>query len=416
MSSEVLTAPAIKLRGVGKVYARHGRPLDRLLQILWPRLALKQNAFVALHPTDLTIPVGETLGLIGHNGAGKSTLLKMIAGVLSPSHGEVIRNGRVAALLELGAGFNPEFTGRENVAFSAALMGLSTIEVAEKMDSIIDFAGLREFIDQPVKTYSSGMFVRLAFSVATSVSPQILVIDEALSVGDGEFARKSFDRIMALKASGVTILFCSHALYQIEVMCDRAIWLEHGQVRMVGKPTPVVAAYEQSIAQAAASAKSEGGMEAEVLAPQNSKSVARITQTCVEVAGLKVEKESEVKQLELLSGVDSIRVRVDFVSSTDFPPPSVAVFIFRSDGLMVACFCTQHDGLVLTQNSAGASSVHFVLKDVPLLKGQYYLDAIILCERTIHLYDAARQIAQLEVRQETLEQGLVRLPHHWEMA
>jgi len=178
------------------------------------------------------IAKGDVIGILGVNGAGKSTLLQLVCGTLTATHGEVLVKGRIAALLELGAGFNPEFTGRENVFMSAAIMGLTQDEVTARFEDIVEFSGIRDFIDQPVKTYSSGMYVRLAFSVATHVDPDILVIDEALSVGDGHFARKSFDRIMALKARGCTILFCSHSIYQLEALCQQALWLDQGQVKL----------------------------------------------------------------------------------------------------------------------------------------------------------------------------------------
>lgn len=199
--------------------------------------------FWALRGVDLEVSRGEVLGLVGRNGAGKSTLLQMVCGTLTPTEGELQVNGRVAALLELGAGFNPEFSGVENVYLNAALMGLNRAQVNERLDGILEFADIGEFVHQPVKTYSSGMFVRLAFAVATSVEPEILVIDEALSVGDGAFARKSFDRIMALRDSGVTIVFCSHSMYQVEALCERAIWLEGGQLKMIGQAAAVTSAY-----------------------------------------------------------------------------------------------------------------------------------------------------------------------------
>jgi lipopolysaccharide transport system ATP-binding protein len=176
----------------------------------------------------------------------------MVCGTLNPSSGSVKVNGKIGALLELGAGFNPEFTGRENVYLAAAVMGLSGAETDALYESIVEFSGIQEFIDQPVKTYSSGMYVRLAFSIATSANPDILVIDEALSVGDGAFAKKSFERIMQLKAQGTTVLFCSHSMYQVESFCDRAVWLDHGQVQMEGSASDVVAAYTDSL-------RAEGG-------------------------------------------------------------------------------------------------------------------------------------------------------------
>ena len=213
--------PSIVASALGKTFELYTRPVDRLWQLLWGRRRRFSKPFVALNDVSFSLKRGEVLGLVGRNGAGKSTLLQLICGTLQPTAGEVAVNGRVAALLELGAGFNPEFTGRENVFLNAAVMGLSTAEIDARYDEIVSFSGIGDFINQPVKTYSSGMYMRLAFAVATAVDPDILVIDEALSVGDGAFARKSFDRIMALRERGATILFCSHSMYQIEAIC---IW------------------------------------------------------------------------------------------------------------------------------------------------------------------------------------------------
>ncbi|MBY0467317.1 MAG: ABC transporter ATP-binding protein, partial [Burkholderiales bacterium] len=245
MSSE---QPALKIENVSKTFSLYEKPIHRLMA----SLRLLRRPVKKIHGlTDINLQVnrGEVLGVIGRNGAGKSTLLQLICGTLRPTTGNITTHGRIAALLELGAGFNLEFTGRENVKLSAALLGLGPAEIAAKFESIVAFAELEQFIDQPVKTYSSGMFVRLAFAVATSVEPDILVIDEALSVGDGVFARKSFDRIMALKARGTTILFCSHALYQVEALSDRVVWLKDGRVQSMGLAHDVISAYQQFLLQ-----------------------------------------------------------------------------------------------------------------------------------------------------------------------
>ena len=219
---------ALELNAVGRVYKIYKRPVDRLLDAL-PFTKINHRVFNALQPMNLTVKKGEVIGLLGKNGAGKSTLLQLICGTLPPSSGSVTAYGRIAALLELGSGFNPEFTGRENIFLNGAILGLSQAALEARLEAIIAFSGIGEAVDQPVKTYSSGMFVRLAFSVAVSVDPDILVIDEALSVGDGAFARQSFERIMRMKAEGCTILFCSHNLYQIEAICSRALWLHEGK-------------------------------------------------------------------------------------------------------------------------------------------------------------------------------------------
>ncbi len=244
---------AIRVQNVGKCYQIYETPRDRLKQFVLPRL----QRFVRKKPrqyykefwalNDLTFNVirGETIGIIGRNGSGKSTLMQIISGTLSPTVGSVETNGRIAALLELGSGFNPEFTGIENVYMNASLLGLSKEETDARFDDILDFADIGDFIKRPVKTYSSGMMVRLAFAVAISVDPQILIIDEALSVGDELFQRKCFSRIETIKKSGATILFVSHSGATIVELCDKAILLDAGEMLTMGVPKKIVGQYQK---------------------------------------------------------------------------------------------------------------------------------------------------------------------------
>ncbi len=243
-SKPIFYEDAISTRQLSKCYQLYQRPIDRLKQFLWRGRRQYYRELWALRDINFAVKPGEVVGIVGRNGSGKSTLLQLVCGTLTPTSGEVKVNGRVAALLELGAGFNPEFTGRENVLMGAAVMGLNQSRIAARLEEIIDFSGVREFIDQPIKTYSSGMYVRLAFSVAINVDPDILVIDEALSVGDGAFARKSFNRIMQMRDADKTILFCSHSLFQVESLCTRAIWINQGKIMMDGEAAQVVAAYQ----------------------------------------------------------------------------------------------------------------------------------------------------------------------------
>jgi|GEM_PF-107454 len=225
--TEAEAAPILVAEGLSKHYGLRGKRVHK-----------------ALEPCSFTLHAGESLGLIGRNGAGKSTLLQLLFGTLKPSSGSVKRLGRVAALLELGAGFHPEFTGRENIDLSAALMGFSPGQIDGVRAGIIEFADLGSLIDEPVKTYSSGMFVRLAFAVAVCGEPAVLIVDEALAVGDGAFARKSFQRILQLKAAGCSIVFCSHSMYQVEALCDRVLWLDEGRFVALGRAQEVLPAYE----------------------------------------------------------------------------------------------------------------------------------------------------------------------------
>jgi ABC-type polysaccharide/polyol phosphate transport system ATPase subunit len=244
MSSDAVFA--VKATGLSKCYQIYGKPHHRLLQSLWRGRRTFYRDFWALTDVSLEAKPGEVVGIIGRNGAGKSTLLQIICGTVAPTSGTVEVNGRAAALLELGAGFNPEFSGRENVHLNAAIMGLTQDEITARFADIVAFSELADFIDEPVKTYSSGMFVRLAFSVAIHTDPAILIVDEALSVGDFAFRNKCIKRVQDLRARGTTILFVSHDLSTLQLICDRAIWLDKGKVKAVGDPVSVTQDYHAS--------------------------------------------------------------------------------------------------------------------------------------------------------------------------
>lgn len=247
MSSEF----TIKVENLGKCYHIYDQPRDRLKQFVLPYLqrvigaAPKQyfREFWALKDVSFEIKKGETVGIVGKNGAGKSTLLQIICGILSSNQGSVKRNGSIAALLELGSGFNPSFTGRENVYLNGAILGLTTEEVDKRFDEIVAFADIGDFIDQPIKTYSSGMYVRLAFAMQVCVDPDVLVVDEALAVGDAYFVHRCFHRLREMKAQGKTILFVSHDIGSVKSLCDRALWIDSGRLRLSGDPDEVTTHY-----------------------------------------------------------------------------------------------------------------------------------------------------------------------------
>lgn len=239
---------SVLLEHVGVRYRAPDERIPSIKEYLirWVQRKIKHRDFWALKDVNMYVVRGETLGLIGHNGAGKSTMLKLIARVLRPTQGRVLVRGNVAPLLEFGAGFHPELTGRENVYLNGALLGYSRKEMDEKFERIVDFAELWDFIDAPMRTYSSGMWARLGFAVATDIKPDILIIDEVLSVGDESFQRKSYDRMQEFRDHGATILLVSHSMDLILQMCQRAVWLDHGQLKAIGKPEDVIYAYRQS--------------------------------------------------------------------------------------------------------------------------------------------------------------------------
>ena len=443
MSSNALV---ISLQGVGKTYKRFAKPSDRFWQAVWPtafRSASQTddaaaNEFVALAPLNLEVRRGDALGLVGRNGAGKSTLLQMVCGTLNPSSGSVAVNGKIGALLELGAGFNPEFTGRENVYLAAAVMGLSGAETDALYESIVEFSGIREFIDQPVKTYSSGMYVRLAFSIATSANPDILVIDEALSVGDGAFAKKSFERIMQLKAQGTTVLFCSHSMYQVESFCDRAVWLDHGQVQMEGPASKVVAAYADSLREESSTsqsgaltsldslnslsstsseltgAESSGVASSSAVSEKASKPTTALAAVVARITQIEVSVDGQTgRELEAVSLQSDVSITVKFESDPAQPCPTFATGFALPDGQIFTSAYTLFDGIAIDRDAAGNGQATVVFQKLPLMKGRFSVGAYLFDERALHVYDVVLQAATVNVVQDGVHQGFVQLPHTW---
>ncbi len=408
MSSEF----AILAQNLGKCYNLYEHERDRLKQLLWGRWRDPDHPyyreFWALKDVDFAIAPGEVVGIVGRNGAGKSTLLQMVCGTLQPSTGALQVQGRVAALLELGAGFNPDFTGIENIYMNAAILGLSRAQVDDRLASILAFADIGDFIRQPVKTYSSGMYVRLAFAVATSVEPDILVIDEALSVGDGAFARKSFDRIMGMKDAGKTILFCSHSMYQVEALCSRALWIEGGKVRMIGSAADVTSAYQSSLNASIAAARPLSeltpGSAAKSAAPQGSGRITRISGTVHGISG---------RELHLVSGETDLEIRIEFSIDPGLPRPSVAFGFADSNHLTVSSVLSGQDGFTVETDAQGHGHATVRFPRIPLLKGRYTVTGFLACEKATHVYEYVEGSLVLNVTQKGLEQGLVQLPHEW---
>jgi lipopolysaccharide transport system ATP-binding protein len=257
--------PRITVNGLNKEFRIYERPQDRLTELFTRKP--RHQIYHVLKDISFAVADGKSFGIIGNNGAGKSTLLKLLVGTLQPTSGSIDVNGQVAALLELGAGFHPEFTGRRNIYLNAALLGVSDDNIVELENEIIAFSGLADFIDRPVKTYSSGMYVRLAFSIATMVRPDILVIDEALSVGDMAFQKKCVQRMNQFRAEQKTMVFCSHSMFHVQELCDSAIWLHEGKIREIGDSDKVVADYEDFCN----SSKTFNSIREDVpLAPENS--------------------------------------------------------------------------------------------------------------------------------------------------
>ncbi|MHB1121605.1 MAG: ABC transporter ATP-binding protein [Ramlibacter sp.] len=426
----------IEAQNLGKAYRPTATPVARL------RSALRgdrggPDSFWALRDLSLQVHKGEALGVIGNNGAGKSTLLQLLCGTVTPTTGSVRVDGRVAALLELGAGFNPDFSGRDNVLLNGPLLGLGRAQLLQQMDSIIEFSGIGHFIDQPVKTYSSGMFVRLAFALATSVEPDILVIDEALSVGDGGFARKSFDRILAMKERGTTILFCSHSLYQVEAFCDRVLWLHEGKAMALGASHAVVRDYTLFLAggspecpapgapvAVAATEECPSSLPAPVAAseaePQAAEPVAAPPQLGTGTPGYArirrviTSLDGVVStRLQMTPGQGTLRVAIEFDSDPEIPMPTAGMTFELANTMILSSVVSRTDQVMLERDAQGRGTATVEFGPLALRKGDYFIGAYLGNENAIHLYSEAPRIALLSVLDTRPEPGLVDLPHTW---
>jgi len=261
-----VSEPAIVVDGVSKKFRLYKERAGSIKEMITARNFGRFEEFWALRDVTFEVEPGSVYGLVGHNGSGKSSLLRLIAGIQRPTSGRITTEGRISALLELGAGFHPDLSGRENIYLNAAILGITRRETDRIIDDIIDFSGLSEFIDSPVRHYSSGMYVRLGFAVAVNVQPQILIVDEVIAVGDEEFQRRCFEHLHTLRSQGVTILFVSHSLGLVRGMCDRAAWLEHGVMRAEGRAGDVVNAYLAEVNEAEAARLAAADAEAAAVA------------------------------------------------------------------------------------------------------------------------------------------------------
>ncbi len=390
---------AIEVENLSKSYRLYQSPAQRLKEIILRRPF--HSEFYALRDVSFSVLRGETFGIIGENGAGKSTLLKILARTLKPTSGRVIVNGRTAALLELGAGFNPELTGEENIYLNAYLMGLTKEEIDRKKDEIIDFSELSEFIHRPVKTYSSGMYVRLAFSIATSVDPDILIVDEALSVGDEYFQKKSLDRMMGFKKAGKTILFCSHSMYHVNELCSRVAWLDRGRIRSIGETGKVIAEYQN--------------YEMEKIGETKGK-VAIGT----DPASLPVNRPVMIYDVMILNkdGIETNVLKtfepVTFSFKVSCHEPlkgHIGFGIIRNDETMVFGTMTNFSGLEPIELSDGRQFL-VKIKSLPLFSGIYSLAIVVADDHALHPYDINRTVSFM-VEPNGKELGITYLEHEW---
>lgn len=387
---------AVTVDTVVKDYPVYGSARERLFSLLKLSGDKPNRTFRALDGVSLRVRKGETVGIIGRNGAGKSTLLQILCGTVQPTSGSVAIRGRFAALLELGAGFNPDFSGRDNVYLSASLLGLSRKEVDDRLEDIRDFADIGEFFDRPVKTYSSGMYVRLAFAVSIHTEPDVLIIDEALSVGDIRFQMKCLARIEEIRARGATILFVSHSLEQVKRFCQTVLWLENGKVKLHGEASFVADRFRDWELGITA-----GGTEAPRAVASHEVTPAHI---------------------------DTVSISSDFLAP--FEPLTVDISYTIKDqrvsGLLLGVAIKGMDGLhifgpntylerVEIPDEKGTYCVSYHIPSMPLLTGTYRVDVGVFTEKGLVCLDYLSDVSRFTVAAPYFSEGVVYIPHEWKV-
>jgi len=390
---------AITARNLGKTYRIYRRPADRLIEAI--TRVPRHGDFRALSEISFALGRGQSLGLIGENGAGKSTLLKIVAGTTTPTDGTLETHGSVASILDLGMGFHPEFSGYENARINAALFGLSPAEIRRRIPSILDFSELGDFFARQVKTYSSGMVLRLAFSVATHVDADVLIIDEALAVGDGYFQKKSIDRIVDFKKRGGTLLFCSHAMYYITMICDQAMWIDHGRAREIGAAVPVVAKYEAYLEQRERRAASSGQP-----LPASGRMPARITDVVV-------HDGSGFPRAEFAAG-ETLAIDVAFTTVDPSLAFTVRVGIDREDGVQIFGVDTmQWERAPLSGSER--YRVRLTISNFPVSHGNFTVSAFVADDQALYAHDSRRLEPGFTVRSPAYVVGILHTPCVWSL-
>jgi lipopolysaccharide transport system ATP-binding protein len=401
--------PAISVRNLSKTYRIYGNPWHRLKERLpWMKRPLHQEV-KALKPLDFDVQPGTCVGLIGGNGAGKSTLLKILTGTTFPTTGRYRIRGRIASLLELGAGFNLLFSGRDNIFMNAALMGFSRKEAQSKYQEILDFSELHAFIHAPLRTYSSGMMARLGFSVAVAVDPDVLIIDEILAVGDMHFRRKCIDRILDYRRRGKTMLFCSHSLYDIRQICDTAIWMKDGEMRMFDDATVVTneyATYENTlIAQQEKPIPWNEDSGRPLPEAVNGDDHARI------LSAYLVDPVTRQPR-NVFAPREDLGVRVHIRNGRRYEKLHVAVGFTRSDGTLCLAMTTQFDQVLIDANEA---VVTLLLPKLKLLSGEFVVPVWLLDEHAVHRFHEQPCRDNLIVKNRDKELGLFLAERRWEV-
>ncbi len=387
--------PAIRVRDLSKTYKIYGSPYGRLIEQLPWNKRLHHKPVHALQNVTFDVAQGQCVGLIGANGAGKSTLLKILSGTSFPSGGEYTIRGRIASLLELGAGFHMEFTGRENIYMNAAMMGMSRREARQRVDQIVDFSELGEFIDAPLRTYSSGMICRLGFSVAVAADPDVLIVDEILSVGDMHFQRKCIDKIFDYKSQGKTLFFCSHSLYDVRQICSDVIWIHQGKVQMHDDAITVTNEYSTFQSRLGDYADQIGEVESDEKLPR--------------ILSAKLVDPDSGEEKDTFTSGEPFGVRMHVKNGREPEPLTIGMGVTRRDRAILFSASTEMDGVTF---DAEEGIVTFVVPRLSLLAGQFTVMTGIMDGHGVHRYHQMPTDKELCVHSGK-EVGLFREEHRW---
>ena len=398
------TPLAVDVDHVSKRFKRHQDRRNTLKERIVRGRAKRAEDFWAVRDASIQIPQGSVFGLIGHNGSGKSTLLKMIAGIYRPTEGTITTEGRVAALIELGAGFHPDMTGRENIRLNGAILGLTRKEINAATEEIIDFSGLREFINEPVKHFSSGMYVRLGFSVAVHMRPDILVVDEVLSVGDEEFQRKCFDHLSNLRKAGKTIIVVSHALGQLEGLCDEVSWLDHGVLQETGPAVQVIGSYLRRVN------AEEAARNPKLIATRDDAGEARAGDQTIRLHSAAIVN-AQGEPLDHAETDETFHIRITMTAHQPVLGPNVRIAIQHDSGPLVAMF-SNHRVQADFGTVDGDNTVTMTLPENPLLPGRYRVHIDVFDHTGSRILDTWNDAMEFAVRSKRAEigQGFVQLP------
>ena len=394
----------IKVEHLSKAYKLFDKPSDRLKETLHPFGKRYSRDFFALNDVSFEVKKGECIGLLGKNGAGKSTLLKVLTGVLTPSAGKVSVKGKVSALLELGGSINPEMTGMQNIYLNGTLMGFTKEEMDSKVDDILAFADIGDFINQPVKMYSSGMFARLAFAVGVNVDPEVLIIDEVLAVGDVRFQMKCMNKMKDLMGGGTTVLFVSHDINAVRRLCSRAIWFEQGKIVREGNVDRVAASYEDFM---------KSGIIHDVIPEKKKAKLSKSLSGIAEIQNFQILDQMG-NDIDIIRSNQPLRIKVDYeVIDENITNPVLGIALLRSDDEYICGLNTKLDNITIPWKK-GLNAFDLVYDKGLLVDGGVYYFTVALEDETASvMIHGVSKIREFEVIRDYTAEGIFTIPHQW---